>query len=412
VLVSPDQRFTCGQCGRCCRRATVPVTLAEAGAYRTAGAERWFSEPGDPFEAVPGHASLLQIRHRADGACGFLSDAGLCRIHEELGFDRKPVACRVFPLRFNPVEGDVVVTTSFSCPAIVANSGELLSSQSREISRLYVAWKDAQPESSGRVELVAGRAIAPAAVQKLRTTLSRILDTPGPDGSFDVAVSVRRIAAFVEDLSRRQVLRLAAGDFSEYIGVMSRHALNPDRVPPQRAPSRLSRLLFRGFLLAVASVQSHLDPAIRDRPGAVRVRLVRLALHLHALGPAAAGFDLHAARSVVLDLADDDIREIATQYLRSTVTTLGTGRRPIVDELAMAVAQLNAACVLARLETARARPRERDGANDRAVDSASFTQGLLQSADLAQADDGGIFSRLLTTLAGGMESFYLFPPAI
>ena len=32
MLLSPDQRFTCAQCGRCCRRANVPVTLGEEGA--------------------------------------------------------------------------------------------------------------------------------------------------------------------------------------------------------------------------------------------------------------------------------------------------------------------------------------------------------------------------------------------
>ena len=62
----------------------MPVTLGEAEAYRKAGVDRWFSEGGDPFEPVPEHASLLKIRQRADGACGFLSPAGLCRIHEEL----------------------------------------------------------------------------------------------------------------------------------------------------------------------------------------------------------------------------------------------------------------------------------------------------------------------------------------
>ncbi len=401
MLLSPDQRFTCGQCGRCCRRATVPVTLAEADAYRKAGAERWFSGAGDPFEPVPGHASVLQIRHRADGACGFLSDAGLCRIHEALGFDRKPIACRVFPLRFNSIEGDVVVTASFACPTVVANDGELLSAQSRDISRLYIAWKEAQPESPARVELIAGHRIGATMVQKIRSTLSRILDTPGPDGSFDVRISVRRIAAFIDDLTRRQVLRLPEDDFVQYVDVMSRHALNAERLPPARRPSRLSRLLFRGFLLAVASVQSHLDPDIRDHAGAIRARLVRLALHLHGLGPAVAGFDLSAARHVTFDAGDDDIREIATHYLRSAVTTLGTGRRPVVDELAMAVAQLNAACVLARMHSIRL--------NYRTVDAESFTQGLLQAADLTQADDGGTFSRLLTTLSGGVESFYLFP---
>jgi len=250
-------------------------------------------------------------------------------------------------------------------------------------------------------DLVAGRTLPMSMLPKLRSVLTRILDTPAPDGSFDLAVSLRRIAAFIEDLSRRQVLRLAETDFSEYFEVMSRHALSHEQVPPARQPSRLARLLFRGFLLAAASVQLHLDPLLRKRPWAVRLMLARVALHVHGLGPAPGGFDLSRARSVTIDMADDDIRETATHYLRSTFSTIGTGRRPVVDELSMAVAHLNAACTFARMHAARL--------NYRTVDAASFTQGLLESADLAQADDGGTFSRLLTTLSGGLDASYLFP---
>ena len=69
----------------------------------------------------------------------------------------------------------------------------------------------------------------------------------------------------------------------------------------------------------------------------------------------------------------------------------------------MIVAHLNAACVLAGMHAA--------AAGKPAVDGESFTQGLLESADLAHADDGGTLSRLLTTLSGGVEALYLFPPA-
>ena len=82
--------------------------------------------------------------------------------------------------------------------------------------------------------------------------------------------------------------------------------------------------------------------------------------------------------------------------------TLGTGRRPIVDEIAMTVAHLNAAACW------RACTRRRTG--NRAVDAESFTQGLLESADLSHADDGGHLSTLLTALSGGLEALYLFPP--
>lgn len=377
------------------------VTLGEVEAYRQAGAGRWFSEPGDPFEPVPGHASLMTIRQRADGACGFLSPSGLCRIHEALGYDRKPIACRVFPFRFHPVDGDVVVTSSFACPTVVRNEGALLSSQQRDIHTLYLAWKDAQPESANTVEFVAGRTLPAALVPKLRDVLIRILDTPAPEGTFDLAVSLRRIGTFLDDLSRRRVLQLAEADFAQYFDVMSRHALTSGRMPPAPRASRVSRLLFRGFLLAATSVQLHLDPLLREKPWAVRRSLIRLALHLHGLGPGLPILDLSTVRRVSLDATDDDIREMATHFLRSTFGSLGTGRKPLVDEIAMAVAHLNAACVLARMHAGRL--------NYRTVDAASFVQGLLQSADLTQADTGAMLSRLLTSLCGGIDALYFFP---
>ena len=54
--------------------------------------------------------------------------------------------------------------------------------------------------------------------------------------------------------------------------------------------------------------------------------LARLALHLHGIGPGVAGFDVGESRGVTLDARDDDIREIATHYLRSMFATVGTGR--------------------------------------------------------------------------------------
>src|ERR1051325_8148530 len=44
LFVSPEQRFTCAQCGRCCHRTTVPITADEAAALRAAGAAEWFDE--------------------------------------------------------------------------------------------------------------------------------------------------------------------------------------------------------------------------------------------------------------------------------------------------------------------------------------------------------------------------------
>ena len=153
MLFSKDQRFTCQQCGRGCRRTTVPVTAGEAEAYRKFGVAQLFTEGDgtvgaahDPFEPIPGYEPLLRVRKRPDGACGFLSPSGLCRIHETMGIERKPIACQLFPFSFHPAEGGVVVTASFACPAIIANEGEPIRSQTRELRVLHAAWSREHPE--------------------------------------------------------------------------------------------------------------------------------------------------------------------------------------------------------------------------------------------------------------------------
>lgn len=388
---------------------TVLVTAGEAEAYRKAGVARWFREDaGDavsaaaPFEPIPGHAPLLRIRKRRDGACGFLSPEGLCRIHEVLGADRKPLSCRLFPFRFRQAGEDTVVTVSFACPTVIANEGATLSSQKPELQTLHVAWRREFPETAATIELVRGHRLTRAALAQLRALLGQMLDRPGPDGRPDLRANLRRIAALLEDLSRRRVIGLAPADWVEYLRLTGGYALKSENPLPARAPSRLARLLFRGFLLAALSVQIHLDPVLARRRLALRFTLFRLLAHLHGLGPEAAGFDLGRAIALPLRLDDPTVHAIAHRYLRVGFETLGTGRRAVLDEVAMTVAQLNAACVLAGRHAA--------ANGKRAVDAESFTQGLLESADLSHADAGGQMSAFLTTLSGGVEALYLFPP--
>jgi Fe-S-cluster containining protein len=410
LLFPENQRFTCAQCGRCCRRTTVPITAGDAEAYRKAGAARWFLEgvdetsvpSRDPFEPIPGHAPLLRIRKRADGACGFLSPAGLCRIHENMGADRKPLACRLFPFRFHPTDEGDVATVSFACPTVISNVGATLPSQARELRVLHTAWTRAMPEPPATLELVRGYAVTGATLAGLRGVLGELIDRPGPNGPPDLGASLRRIAAFLEDLTRRRVLRLAPDAFASYFELMSRQALTNEQPPSMRQASRLARLLFRGFLLAAMSVQLHLDPVLSRRRLALRVALVRLLAHLHGLGPGAGGYDLGRAASVRLVFEDQAVHAVAHRYLRASLDTLGTGRRPIVEEVSMTVAHLNAACVLGRMHASASGKQE--------VDAASFAEGLLESADLGHADDGGQMSTFLTAFSGGLEALYLFPP--
>ena len=404
-----QQRFTCQQCGRCCRRGwDIALTAGELQAYRRADAGRFYREgedaaegaETDPFEPIPGHASYYRIRKRADGACGFLSPDNRCRIHEELGAESKPLTCRLFPFRFHPGEGATVMTASFCCPTIVRNEGAPLPSQARDLAVLGKAWSREHAEPASRVDLVPGVALRGATLDTLRSVLRRILDRPGPDGTPDLAGNTARMAALLDDLSRHRVVRLKPEALAEYIALVGEHAATSPKPVDARPPSALGRLLFRGFLFVVMAGREQIEEA--GAPGlqlGLRWRLARLLAHVHGLGPAVGTSDLRAARRARGDLREAGLHDLAHNYLRATVEGLGAGRRPVLEEVAVAVAFLNAGCALAAMRAG--------AAGKRAPDASDFAQGLMEAVDLTHTDERGLLGRMLATLSGGVESLWI-----
>jgi Fe-S-cluster containining protein len=417
-----EQRFTCQQCGRCCRRGwDIAVTASEVDGYRRAGASAWHTEDEeepaaitpdspaaataalDPFEPIAGHAGHFRIRKRADGACGFLSADNRCRIHERLGGARKPLTCRLFPFRFHPVEGKASLSASFCCPTVVANTGETVATQLRPLGGLYSEWMRAFPESARSLELVAGRPVSMATAAVLRDVLRQMVDRPGADGRADLRANVGRLAALLDDLTRHRVLKLDPARFDEYVELTGRYAAGSDRPSPAAKPSAVGRLLSRGFLFAVLAAREQLRGPDSGLRVALRARLVRLLAHSHGLGPGVADVDLRTGRLVARSLDDPAVHGLVQHYLRAAISDLGSGRRPLVDEMVMAVALLNAALAFGAM---------RAGAAGRtALDAAALTDGLLETMDLAHAEPGGAYARVLVSLAGGLDALRAFASA-
>lgn len=396
-----QQQFTCQQCSRCCRRGwDVALTTGEVEAYRKVKAARWFREEPeveqgrDPFEAIPGHAGAYRLRKRKDGICGFLSEKNRCRIHEELGGDRKPLACRLFPFRVHPVQGEVLVTASFSCPTVGADTGATLESQAETLHTLGREWLKQFPEPESSLLFTEGHPIGVRAAEDFRTMLRRMLDRRKADGSYDLRENMERMAHYCEDLTRHRVLRLSKEAFAEYLVLTGKHMATSDKPLTPRFPSRLARLLFRGFVFAVIAVQSRLqDGRTKGLRLSLRWRLLRVLAHLHGLGPSLEDVSLPAMRQASFPVEDPAIAGLLYNYLRGSIETLGTGRSPLIDELGFAVAQLNAACALAAMRSGIA------GATS--VSANALAQGLLEASDLSHAGIG-------TGLTGGIESLFLF----
>ena len=406
-----EQRFSCRSCGRCCRRGwDIALTAAEAAGYRRAGARRWFRErtgdpegtEAEPFEPIPGRPDHLRLRKREDGACGFLSPENRCRIHEELGEARKPLSCRLFPLQFDAVDGPPLVTASFSCPTVVENEGAPLERQLESIAALRKAWLRENPEPAPRrLEYVRGRSLGGASLGTLRRALREMLDRPGPGGRPDLRASVARMAATLEDLERHRVVRLPDAAFAEYLELTAGYAARSEKPITPRPPSRLSRLLFRGFLFVVEAARVQLeDGRSRGLRLDLRLRLAALLAHCHGLWPATAGVDLPAARLARVDLDDPTLHAVAYHYLRSRIETLGSGRRPVVDELAVAVALLDVAQVLAAMRAARA--------GRTVATREDLVEGLAEASDLTHAEQEGALGSFVATLSGGLAALHRF----
>lgn len=393
--IDQQQRFTCSQCGRCCHRFDVVVSQAEIDLYRRKGAASWFRESdgaeatADPFEPIPQMPGLQRIRKRDDRACGFLSPDNRCRIHEELGHDRKPLSCRMFPYSFHTAADGAVVTASFACPTIIANEGDSVTTPASRaaIDTLRKEWSATPQLPAAPLEFVTGRGMDTRTARVLRENLLLLLKRDAPD----IRDNISAIANVLEDLTRPKVLSLADADFAEYVALTLPFAAAKAAVPARLPAGRIARLLQYGFIFMVTATR-----AMVERRGQSnlhkRIVSVRLLAHFHGLAPGIDRVDVTALKRGAVDINAADIRPIVFHYLRSTFETLGARRRPLLDEIAIACSHLNAACALAVMNA---------DAAGRRVDRQVFIDALMESSDLAHAGGSQLFDWAAQKLAAG-----------
>ena len=377
------------------------ISEAERDTYVKRGVARWFRETDsptegtdrDPFEPVPGWRGYYRIRSRSDGACGFLSSDDRCRIHEELGATAKPLTCRMFPFKFHPVAGGAVVTASFGCPTIVANRGEPVST---EVLRGLFAEQPSITDTQPKRQFVTGRTIDHASIHVIRETLLRML-ARADDGVIDLRANGQRIAAALDDLTRSRVLRLPDGDFAEYITLTLPYAAGSTKAVEPSPPGRIGRLMQFGFLYLVAATRYGIDHR-GDSTWSIRLARLHMLAHFHRLAPAMDRINVSALRRMRVDINAPEIQPVAYHYLRASIETLGARERPILDDLAIAVSCLNAACALAVMHA---------HATGQPIDRELFSAALMESVDVLHADDRGLLGWALPRLAGGVEALKL-----
>ena len=127
----PGQKYSCHGCGSCCRDFTVQLTRADLQKLHEQG---WKERLGQEFVVqFRGHSWLKQ---KDDGACVFLGDNGLCKVHAEFGLEAKPLACQFFPFMLSPNVRDTHIGISFACGSVVASKGAQLESHRGDVRRM------------------------------------------------------------------------------------------------------------------------------------------------------------------------------------------------------------------------------------------------------------------------------------
>lgn len=127
--IPPWQNHACLACGACCRRG-FEIWVPEPEKARLEETDWAAHDPalaGRPlFRRTP---RGYRIDLDATGACRYLAPDNLCRMHGVLGFEKKPLTCKQFPLVFGSAPGVRYVGVLFSCPSICRNEGKPLARQ-------------------------------------------------------------------------------------------------------------------------------------------------------------------------------------------------------------------------------------------------------------------------------------------
>jgi len=134
------QNWSCQNCSSCCRQHLIEITEAER--------QRIVDQNWTPADGVPADRPLIvkfagppwkpryRLGDQPDGACVFLNEQGLCRIHAKFGELAKPLPCRVYPFALHPSGKRITVSLRYSCPSVVQNRGRAVTDQAQEIKQL------------------------------------------------------------------------------------------------------------------------------------------------------------------------------------------------------------------------------------------------------------------------------------
>lgn len=275
------QNWSCHNCSGCCRQHGIFITDDEKA--RIEG-QNWSSADGVDSDLpvvvkAKGHPGRpWRLAQQADGACVFLNEQGLCRIHAKFGEAAKPLACRIYPYAFHPAGKKVAVGLRFSCPSVVKNLGRPIRAQLADLKTLA---SDVVPEhatSAPAPEIVAGtRREWPEFL-----TLNRALDDTFADPGAPFLANLLRALTWVGLVEQSRLNLVAGVRIEDYLRAIRNAAAhdNPADVRPLlprvAPPSAAGRVQFR----QLAGVYVRQDTFAAARGLRARIKLLQNILRI------------------------------------------------------------------------------------------------------------------------------------
>ncbi|MDK2971787.1 MAG: lysine-N-methylase [Candidatus Sumerlaeota bacterium] len=176
--IPPDVRFSCTQCGDCCRSWNVLLGPGEAERIEGldwAGREDALADVAVTAPVAAGKLTGRRLARRPGGACVFLGADNGCLIHRHFGEQAKPLLCRMYPFAFVRTGGRVAVDCSFACRSIARGSGEPLEVRTPEWLRLL---EESPAAEANAPRLDAKRALKPETLWELEHGVAELLNVP------------------------------------------------------------------------------------------------------------------------------------------------------------------------------------------------------------------------------------------
>ncbi|MCZ6835328.1 MAG: YkgJ family cysteine cluster protein [Planctomycetota bacterium] len=352
-----QQRYSCHGCGNCCHDFTVQLRDED---LKRLEAQGWEEKLGEPITIEFRGTTFL--RQREDGACLFLQDDGLCRIHAEHGFEEKPIACQLFPFSLTPIEGQVAMGLNFSCQSVLENKGAALNSHVQDLKRMGSHLPEVTPAQR-----------PPMLTRKLRASAKEIkaitngLDRWLTKTDLDLNTRLDGLAFLVQSLAQAKLENVRDEKLRELVDVLIGALPGELEFHPLEPPTSRQMKLLRQAVFTRVEDPKLSDIKLQGRFGMILSQLKRsgrfkkgkgASPHIGAGWPE--GVDLAMVEQVG-GATDTDtckaIDDLMTRYLRATVLggrIWGAGYYgwPVVEGLQALLLNLSVIGWLSRLHSA------------------------------------------------------------